>query len=526
MVATREPIVPPPAQLGPEEAAEHALLHRPGFSVRMKIALSFLACFAVIGAVTLASSVILRRIEQRLHFLELADVYTSNIQQARRYEKNYLLYGTDLPSALEHVAAARDTLNRAHDHFEQVVGARTHREMVRHLQRYEQLLVRLRQGAASKAPNGHATEVELRQHGAQMVELALRVAEAERQKVRSLLRLSKQMPVAALVLLLVLILYVVHFLTRQILAPLGRMVEYARGIADGDFSPIFPARRYRDEFTGLVLAMNRMMRELHRRQEMLAEAQKLRAIGTLTAGVAHDLNNPLNNISLTAEGLLEDYETLNDAERLDMCRDMLAQAERAHGVVRGLLDFSRQREPQMQVLDIAALLKQTNRLLANQLKLAQTRLDLVVDDNLPHVKGDQQQLAQVFVNLYLNAIEAMGRDGRLRVIAHTTESRPGFVQIDVSDTGRGIAQDALPYVFDPFFTTKGAKGTGLGLSVSYGIVAKHGGSIQVQSRPAEGTTFSVFLPIAGDRAAEASASKGDPSEGANTHGTASYPKRQ
>jgi len=130
------------------------------------------------------------------------------------------------------------------------------------------------------------------------------------------------------------------------------------------------------------------------------------------------------------------------------------------------------------------------------------------------------------VNLYLNAIEAMGRDGRLRVIAHTTESRPGFVQIDVSDTGRGIAQDALPYVFDPFFTTKGAKGTGLGLSVSYGIVAKHAGSIQVQSRPAEGTTFSVFLPIAGDRAAEASASKGNPSEGANTHGTASYPKRQ
>jgi two-component system NtrC family sensor kinase len=496
MATTREPIAPPAEPLDRERAAEHALLHRPGFSIRKKIALSFLACFTVIGAVTLASSIILRSIERRLHFLELADGYTSNIQQARRYEKNYFLYGTDLPSALEHVAAARNILAGAHDHFEQVVGSRTHSEMVRHIERYEELLERLHQGAAVAAPRRQDTEVELRQHGAEMVEVALHVAEAERQRVRRLLQLSKYMPLAALVLLLGLILYVVHFLTRQILAPLGRMVDYARRIADGDFSPIFPARRYRDEFTGLVLAMNRMMHELHRRQEMLAEGQKLRAIGTLTAGVAHELNNPLNNISLTVESLLEDYETLRDDERLDLCRDLLAETERAHAVVRSLLDFSRQREPRMEVLDIGALLLQTNKLLANQVKLANTHLEVSVAERLPAVRGDGQQLAQVFVNLYLNAIEAMGRDGHLQVVARVHESNRGFVRIDVRDTGRGIPADALPYIFDPFFTTKGAKGTGLGLSVSYGIVTKHEGTIEVESQVGKGTTFSVLLPVA------------------------------
>jgi two-component system NtrC family sensor kinase len=242
--------------------------------------------------------------------------------------------------------------------------------------------------------------------------------------------------------------------------------------------------------------MNRMMHELHRRQEMLAEGQKLRAIGTLTAGVAHELNNPLNNISLTVESLLEDYETLRDDERLDLCRDLLAETERAHAVVRSLLDFSRQREPRMEVLDIGALLLQTNKLLANQVKLANTHLEVSVAERLPAVRGDGQQLAQVFVNLYLNAIEAMGRDGHLQVVARVHESNRGFVRIDVRDTGRGIPADALPYIFDPFFTTKGAKGTGLGLSVSYGIVTKHEGTIEVESQVGKGTTFSVLLPVA------------------------------
>ncbi|MCX6543312.1 MAG: HAMP domain-containing sensor histidine kinase [Acidobacteria bacterium] len=480
-----------------QTAADIALLRRPSFSIRKRIALSFLLCFLVIGGVTLASLVTLGRIEQKLHFLEVADTYTNQIQQARRFEKNYLLYGTGLDSALEYAHEARATLGGASAEFARIVGQKPYGEMRQHLERYEQLLLGLAGVPTGAAGARRSTlEAEIRQHGAEMVAAALRVAEAERQSVRSMLRLSKQMPLAALAVLLVLIVYITNFLARQLLAPLGRMVNTAGRIAKGDFTPLQPTRRYRDEFTGLALAINRMMQELNHRQEALAEAQKLRAIGTLTAGIAHELNNPINNISLTAEAMLEDHQTLGDEDRLDLCRDLLTQTERAQGIVRNLLDFSRQRDVHMEVIDLAGLLQSTVRLAGNQIKLAGARLELAVPDGVPAIRGDRQQLSQVFVNLYLNALDAMGSDGIIRVSVGSDPEQPGRVQIDVSDNGAGIPADVLPFVFDPFFTTKAAKGTGLGLSVSYGIVSKHGGDIRVTSTPGRGTTLSVFLPKA------------------------------
>ena len=484
-----------PPVLDPAAAADFALSHRPSLRIRTRIALAFLLCFLVIGGVALASSLTLRRIEQKLYFLGVADQYTNHIQQARRYEKNYLLYGTDLASAQEHARLAHATLSGAPSEIERVIGRRTFASLLRHFERYEQLLTRLGEVGERRAAAPGATERELREHGSEMVALALRVAEEEQQSVRRMLRLSKQMPVAALAVLLVLILYITHFLARQIVTPLGRMVHATRRIADGDFSPIQPARRYRDEFTELALAINRMVHELDRRQEMLAEAQKLRAIGTLTAGVAHELNNPINNISLTAEALLEDYATLSDDERRDLCRDLLTQAERAQGVVRNLLNFARQREAHLEVLDVGALIGETTRLAQNQIRLGGVRLEVTVAEPLLPIRGDRQQLAQVLLNLLLNALDAMPGGGLLRIGADRA-ARAGFVRIAVADTGTGIPPDALPFVFDPFFTTKGSRGTGLGLSVSYGIVTKHGGTIEVESRVGSGTTFGVLLPIA------------------------------
>ena len=479
-------------------AVDLALLHRPSFTIRKKIALSFLLCFFLIGAVTLASFITLSRIEQKLHFLEVADTYTNQIQQARRFEKNHLLYGTGLDSAREYAHEAQTTLRGAATEFPSVVGQRPYDEMRSHLERYEQLLSRLAPDAGDAAgPQKDALETELREHGAQMVAAALRVAEAERRSVQSLLRLSRQMPIAALAILLILILYITHFLARQLLAPLGRMVNATERVAKGDFTPLRPARRYRDEFTGLALAINHMMQELNRRQEALAEAQKLRAVGTLTAGIAHELNNPINNISLTAEAMLEDGEALTSEQRLDLCHDLLSQAERAQGIVSNLLDFSRQRDVHIERLDLGALLRSTAKLVGNQIKLAGIRLDLDVPDDIPPISGDGQRLAQVFVNLYLNALDATAHGGMIGVAARPAPDDARYVQVEVSDTGRGIPPDALPFVFDPFFTSGKVKGTGLGLSVSHGIVAKHGGTISVESAPGRGTTFTVSLLVHG-----------------------------
>jgi signal transduction histidine kinase len=271
------------------------------------------------------------------------------------------------------------------------------------------------------------------------------------------------------------VIYISIVVARQVFAPLNRMMEASRRIAEGDMTPIRPGKRYRDEFSRLAMAMNHMMMQLVRRHEMLVQAHKLKAVGTLTAGVAHELNNPINNIMLTAETLREEYEDLPQEERLDMVNDLVAQSERA------------------QKKD---LIEDTLRLATNQIKLAKVKVKGDLAPNLPPVYGDRRQLEQVFLNIVLNALDAMPKGGTLSISCNNTRDRE-LVSVEFSDTGVGIPEQRISDVFNPFFTTKpDAKGTGLGLSVSLGIIRQHGGDIKVKSEVGEGTTFSVLLPIA------------------------------
>jgi two-component system NtrC family sensor kinase len=329
-----------------------------------------------------------------------------------------------------------------------------------------------------------------------MVAFALELAEKERASVNGTLALFKRLPIAFLAFLLLFSVFVANYLARQMVGPLGRLMETTQRIARGDFTPVKPRRWYRDEFSNFAVALNTMMRELERRQEVLVNSHKLSAIGRLTAGVAHELNNPVNNITLTAEMLKEDYPTLSDAERLDMVNDLVEQAGRAQRIVRNLLDFARESEITTERLDVADVLRDATRLAANPIRLAGAKITLDLAENLPPVHGDKQSLSQVFVNLLLNALDSVRKGGRVRISAASEHDR-GWVEITVTDDGCGIPAHVLPHVFDPFFTTKPrGKGTGLGLSVSLGIVRQHGGDIRVDSAPGKGTTVTVLLPAA------------------------------
>jgi signal transduction histidine kinase len=238
-----------------------------------------------------------------------------------------------------------------------------------------------------------------------------------------------------------------------------------------------------------------MMEELQRRHDLLVKSHKLRAVGTLTAGIAHELNNPLNNITLTSAMLEEDYDDLDDEERLDMVRDLTAQAERATRIVRNLLDFARESEMEQEMVDVGRLVDETLRLTANEIKLKKAKVECRVSSNLPPIHGDKQHLNQVFLNLVLNALDAMPSGGVLEVEVGKS-AEPGYIAVDVKDSGDGIPDHIVTSIFDPFFTTKHhGKGTGLGLSVSLGIVKKHGGDISVETEVGKGTTFTVLLPI-------------------------------
>jgi two-component system NtrC family sensor kinase len=250
-----------------------------------------------------------------------------------------------------------------------------------------------------------------------------------------------------------------------------------------------------DEFSHLAIALNNMMYEIEKRQHLLVESHKLRAIGNLTAGVAHELNNPLNNIILTAEMMKESFKELSEEESLDMINDLVVQGERAQSVVNNLLDFARESETKTEYLHIEKLIDETIQLAKNQIKLSKIKLETNIDKNLPPLYGDRNLLIQVFLNLFINAIDSMPNGGKLSIKV-SKEERTGFISIQISDTGSGIPNHILGSIFTPFFTTKPtSKGTGLGLSVSKGIIEKHGGDIDVESKVGVGTTFTVHLPI-------------------------------
>jgi signal transduction histidine kinase len=476
------------------EEAQRSLRERPSISIRTRVSVAFSLWLIVSLGVTVVSILTTARIQSTLYFLEATDHYAFEVHQARRFEKNYFLYRTNLDDALEHVRSAREILQREGGNIIAVVGLEELYTMTQHLVRYEQLLAGLKEPTQSL--EGVDIEGELREHGAQMVTVADQLLAKERQTVNSMLVMSRRIPLVFLALLVLSIVYFAMVMARQVFAPLKRIMRVSHRIADGDFTPITAQKGYRDEFSQLAMAMNHMIVQLVRRHEMLAQAQKLKAVGTLTAGVAHELNNPINNIMLTANALHDDYAEVSDEERLDMVNDLVSQSERAQRIVRNLLDFARESEMEAGAHEVQGIIEDTLRLATNQIKLAKVKIKGELAPNLPPIYGDQQQLKQVFLNLVLNALDAMPKGGSLSISCNNTRDRE-HVCVEFTDTGVGIPEHRISDIFNPFFTTKsGAKGTGLGLAVSRGIIRQHGGDIKVKSQEGTGTTFSVLLPVA------------------------------
>jgi two-component system, NtrC family, sensor kinase len=474
--------------------AERALRSRPSFSIRARLGTGFVLWLLLSVGITSYSILTIERIRDKLVFLEAVGSYTFEIQQARRFEKNYFLYGTNRDDALEHVRNAREILTREHDNMMNVVGEQELAAMTEHLGRYGELLQGLR-GKGRGVEDG-TVETELRTHGGEMVSGAERLAAKERQAVNQMLAVSARVPLVFLFVLLLSLIYFALLIARQVLAPVHRMLQASRRIADGDLTPIMPAKPYRDEFSDLAMAMNHMMLQLVRRHDMLVQAHKLKAVGTLTAGVAHELNNPINNIMLTADALREDYQRLSEEERLDMVSDLVNESERAQKIVRNLLDFARESEIEAAPHPVQSIIEDTLRLATNQIKLAKVKVKGDLAPNLPPVFGDRRQLEQVFLNIVLNALDAMPKGGTLTITCDNVRNGD-MVSVAFTDSGVGIPEHRMADIFSPFFTTKpGAKGTGLGLSVSLGIIRQHGGDITVKSQVGKGTTFVVTLPVA------------------------------
>jgi two-component system NtrC family sensor kinase len=207
--------------------------------------------------------------------------------------------------------------------------------------------------------------------------------------------------------------------------------------------------------------------------------------------VAHEVNTPLAVISTYAQMLAK--QVANDEQKSKLLEKIAKQTFRASEIVNSLLNFSRTSTTEFGEVSVNRVIQETLSLLEHQLQKAGLQVRSSLDPSAPAITGNPGKLQQVFLNLFINARDAMGPDGVLEV--NTSVQEDGRVQIDVIDSGHGIDPEHIHRIYDPFFTTKGShKGTGLGLSVTYGIIQEHGGAIKVYSRPGGGTRFHLEFP--------------------------------
>jgi signal transduction histidine kinase len=481
--------------------ATAALMDRHRFSVRLQIYLGFFFIFILALAFAGAMLYTMYKLEKQMTLLQVVNEYVFEQDQARRFEKNFFLYGSNLNEALEVIYQAKHIFDSNRDEFEKILGRNVHDKVVKNLETYKRLLEDLsdlelhRKDRPEYGREKNVIENELRLQGHQMISFSIELkTKLDASMSQALLR-SRMIHIYFVVFLLVFGILNGYILGSRILGSISRFTKYAQRIALGDFTPITPRRRFRDEFTQLALAINQMIEELENREEGLIQLHKVRAVGTLTAGIAHELNNPLNNIMLSAHMMLEDYDTLPDEEKKDMINDIVNETNRSRNIISNLLDFARQSTSQVELLDLVKLIQDTIRLVSNQVRFSGIKIEFQTTENLPLIHGDFQQLQQVFLNLILNAADASPKGSKIQIFALPADE-PNYVAIKVMDSGTGIPEHILNSIFDPFFTTKAkGKGTGLGLSVSHGIVSKHGGRILVSSRENKGATFTVILPV-------------------------------
>ena len=313
-----------------------------------------------------------------------------------------------------------------------------------------------------------------------------------------------------------------YLLKKLIYVPLTDLESGAKRISAGNLGDLIPVRSD-DEFgrvAGTFNEMNAALDQSHRAMQELvenleskveartrellaaraevAQGEKLASIGVLSAGIAHELNNPLTGV-LTFTSLMRKKvkDGTEDAEDLDL---VIRETKRCAAIIRRLLDFAREKVPVNGFFNLNQVVEDTARFVERPASLHQIEIITKLDATLPQIWGDADLIKQVVMNLLVNAQQAMDKEGRISVetrsITPSDTNEHQAVEISVRDNGCGIPQANLQRIFDPFFTSKEVgKGTGLGLSVSYGIVKAHGGKISVESTVGEGTVFHVQLPV-------------------------------
>ena len=480
-------------------------------TIRSKMLFVFAASLFAVAALAALHLGSLSALRERYLVSERIEELQSDILEVRRFEKNYLLYhdAASLREGLDYLDAVDRLAGGLTGGMDRELGPGAYREFLDDLSAYRTALAAL---PASGTPDAAATEA-VRNRGKALTDFATRLLSDKRRRIHETIDRSLALPFAFAGVFLAVTVAVVALVSTRVLRPLSLLRETTRRVGEGDFRPVPVRNGLSDEIAGLLGAFNLMARHLEENQEHLLQARKMAALGTFTAGVAHELNNPINNITLTADALREDYAAGLDAQGRELVDDIAGQADRAADIVRNLLDFSRTERPPLVALSPLAVAATSASLVKNQMQTAGLAFSLDVPPELPDVRGDLRSLQQVLVNMLQNAAQATPRGGAVRLAVAEVEG--GATRFTVEDSGPGVPADVREHIFEPFYTTKGVgQGTGLGLAVAYSLAKRHGGRIEVGASGLGGAAVSLLLPGAPRPATPAAPPGGETPEAA------------
>ena len=486
-------------------------------SLRGKITLAYSSLALIVLILSGIAVFDLLFLERQVHEGVAVSSLNTSILEMRRQEKNLFLYA-DLTALAEADHLAEESLKTLHT--EQPVLADVSdkdeldtRERAIHV--YRELLAVWQPELRNKV----ATEARIRDQGQRISSVLETFVVRERQVLADAVRKSRWWLLISMLVVGLLVFLVGRLLARAVVTPLRRLESRLMPIAEGRFNHLEAGSNDR-EFVTFADAFNHMLKELNNRRRRLLQSEKLASLGILAGGVAHELNNPLSNISSSCQLLLEEFESVEPDQIKAWLRQIDSETDRARRIVLDLLEYARQRELQVKPVKLTEVIDKTKTLLGSALRSNTIALHIDIPDDL-YVTADPHRLLQVFINLLRNALDATTDKG-LQIEIDARECSDSvtplpenaevlgnqdyiqakgsrFIEIVVEDNGPGIPADVMPHIFDPFYTTREpGKGMGLGLYIVQEIIREHNGCIAVSASPSKGTQIILRLPCEGN----------------------------
>ena len=475
-------------------------------SLRGKITLGYYAVAAIILVASLFFVGELRTLEARVIRGQRATDLFDAALEIRRFERNFFLHQqlADQAENSRYLALTNQMLRNNQADFLAIVSRDQLQQLQTSLDEYQHEMATVTLADPNKIK---VKEPRIRNLGKEIVRIAEDMAKLERRQIQSTLVWFRTVLLGVIFTMALLIVAIGRVLSQRVVRPL-KEIESSVAAISANHRESLSAPSDDREIISIITAFNHMLKELALRQKSLMRSERLASLGTMLSGVAHELNNPLSNISTSCQILQEELGVSDTLTQKQYLQQIDQQTERARIIVRALLDFSREQAFLKGPVKLLPLVRQTLGFVRGEVS-AKSVVQLSIPDDL-YVEADAQRLQQVFVNLISNALAELRPNGHIVIAAqalHVNGPPPGnalgssceavgeVVQISVADDGPGIASEILARIFDPFFTTKEVgHGMGLGLFVVYEIIEEHGGCISVQSTPGQGAIFTLRLP--------------------------------